>query len=245
MAARRWGLEVGGWLVGIPFTSAPVTFFLAIGPGPHFATQASVGIMAGTLSQAAFALAYAWCARWWRWGVCLGAATAAFAAVTVMLVWVRPGALVTFAAAVVVLVGVAGGDASALRSSARRCEAPGLGHPGADGGWHGIGGRAHCSRTLARAAARRLDRPLSSVCDGTGRVLPPLAGRTIGGGRAARPAPRIVRVRGLLSHSQPASRAGRHRARVRRRDSRRPGHPGSLAVCRPAARRGLIGHSLT
>jgi hypothetical protein len=39
LAARRWGSEVGGWLVGIPFTSAPVTFFLALGPGTHFAAQ--------------------------------------------------------------------------------------------------------------------------------------------------------------------------------------------------------------
>jgi hypothetical protein len=103
VAARRWGSEVGGWLVGIPFTSAPVTFFLAIGPGPHFAAQASVGILAGTLSQAAFALAYAWCARKWSWGVCLVAATGAFAAVTVVLVYVKASALVTFVAAVVVL----------------------------------------------------------------------------------------------------------------------------------------------
>ena len=103
MAARRWGSEVGGWIVGIPFTSAPVTFFLAIGPGPHFAAQASVGILAGTVSQAAFALAYAWCARTWSWGVCLGAATAAFAAVTVVLVYVKASALVTFAAAVAAL----------------------------------------------------------------------------------------------------------------------------------------------
>ena len=104
MAARRWGSEVGGWLVGIPFTSAPVTFFLAIGPGPHFAAQASVGILAGTLSQAAFALAYAWLAGKWGWGICLGAATVAFAAVTVVLVYVKASAPATFAAAAVVLV---------------------------------------------------------------------------------------------------------------------------------------------
>ncbi len=103
MAARRWGSEVGGWLVGIPFTSAPVTFFLAIGPGPRFAAQASVGILAGTLSQTAFALAYASCASRWRWGICLGAATAAFAAVTIVLLYVKANILVTFGAAVVAL----------------------------------------------------------------------------------------------------------------------------------------------
>jgi len=104
LAARRWGSEVGGWLVGIPFTSAPVTFFLAIGPGAHFAAQASVGILAGTISQAAFALAYAWCVRSFVWSVCLAAATIAFAAVTGLLVGLKATALVTFLAVVVVLV---------------------------------------------------------------------------------------------------------------------------------------------
>jgi hypothetical protein len=104
LAARRWGSEVGGWLVGVPFTSAPVTFFLAIGPGPHFAAQTAVGTLAGTLSQAAFALAYAWFARRWAWWVCLGAATIAFAAVTVPLLRLNATALVTFVAAVVTLM---------------------------------------------------------------------------------------------------------------------------------------------
>ena len=100
LAARRWGSEVGGWLVGIPFTSAPVTFFLAIGPGPHFAAQASIGILAGTISQAAFALAYAWCARKVGWTACLGAATLAFIAVTLALIPFGAGAFITFGIAV-------------------------------------------------------------------------------------------------------------------------------------------------
>jgi hypothetical protein len=104
LAARRWGSEIGGWLVGIPFTSAPVTFFLAIGPGPHFAAQASVGILAGTVSQAAFALAYAWLARRLPWSACLAAATVAFGVVTVVLLGVSATALVTFVVAVLVLV---------------------------------------------------------------------------------------------------------------------------------------------
>jgi len=104
LAARRWGSEIGGWLVGIPFTSAPVTFFLAIGPGPHFAAQASIGILAGTVSQAAFALAYAWLARRLRWTACLAAATVAFVVVTVVLLGVSATALVTFVVAMFVLV---------------------------------------------------------------------------------------------------------------------------------------------
>ena len=50
LAGRRWGSEIGGWLVGIPFTSGPIAFFLAVGPGLHFAADASVGILAGAVS---------------------------------------------------------------------------------------------------------------------------------------------------------------------------------------------------
>lgn len=103
LAARRWGSVVGGWIVGIPFTSAPVTFFLALGQGLHFAAAASVGILAGTISQAGFALAYAWCSRRWGWWVCLGAATLAFLALTGALLGVPATAAAFFAAAIVVL----------------------------------------------------------------------------------------------------------------------------------------------
>ena len=101
LAARRWGSEVGGWLVGIPLTSAPVTFFLAIGPGPDFAAQAAVGILAGTISQAAFALAYAWGARKFSWEVCLATATIGFVVVTAVMLALTGGPLVTFAIAVI------------------------------------------------------------------------------------------------------------------------------------------------
>jgi hypothetical protein len=104
LAGRRWGSEIGGWLVGIPFTSAPVAFFLAIGPGLHFAAQASVGILAGTISQAAFALAYSWGARKWSWPASFFAATIGFIAVTAVLVALTLPAVVTFVASLAVLV---------------------------------------------------------------------------------------------------------------------------------------------
>ncbi len=63
LAARRWGDAVGGWLVGLPLTSGPVSVFLAIEQGPSFAAQAADGSIAGVLSQAAFCLGYAAMAR--------------------------------------------------------------------------------------------------------------------------------------------------------------------------------------
>ena len=104
LASRRWGAEVGGWLVGIPFTSGPIAFFLAVESGVHFATDASVGILAGGLSQAAFAVAYSWTALrcGWKWSV--AAATLAFVLATVVLAVFKGSAAITLAMAVASLV---------------------------------------------------------------------------------------------------------------------------------------------
>lgn len=104
LAGRRWGSAVGGWLVGIPFTSAPVAIFLALDPGPRFAAEAAVGIMAGAISQAAFCLGYSWVAQRRGWAVSLLAAGGGFAVATLVLNPVRPPAAETFVLVTVVLV---------------------------------------------------------------------------------------------------------------------------------------------
>jgi hypothetical protein len=58
MAGRRWGDHMGGWLVALPLASGPVAFFLATDHGADFAARAAVGMLAGTISQVAFALVY-------------------------------------------------------------------------------------------------------------------------------------------------------------------------------------------
>lgn len=109
LAGRRWGAAVGGWLVGIPFTSAPVAFFLALEHGTGFAASASVGMMLGTISQAVFCLAYAWGAyRGAPWSVAFGLGCIGFAASTTLLnaadMLLAPGFLATLAALVAVLL---------------------------------------------------------------------------------------------------------------------------------------------
>ncbi|MBI4012962.1 MAG: hypothetical protein HY359_11670 [Candidatus Rokubacteria bacterium] len=85
LAGRRWGPAVSGWLVGLPLTSAPVAFFLALNEGVDFAATAAAGTMAGTISQAAFCVAYGWLA--FRGGRLLAVAAGclAFALATVAL----------------------------------------------------------------------------------------------------------------------------------------------------------------
>jgi hypothetical protein len=85
LAGRRWGAVVSGWLVGLPFTSAPIIFFLALSQGTAFASATATGTLAGGVSQVAFCLSYSWLA-WrggWLWALVGG--SLAFAVSTVAL----------------------------------------------------------------------------------------------------------------------------------------------------------------
>ena len=84
LAGRRWGPAVSGWLIGFPFTSAPIAFFLAINQGVAFAAAAAAGTMAGAISQAAFCVAYGWLAAR-GWPIALGVSCLAFALSTAAL----------------------------------------------------------------------------------------------------------------------------------------------------------------
>lgn len=59
LAARRWGPAIGGWLVSLPLTSGPVTFFLALDHGTGFAATAIVGSLMGLAAISGFTLAFA------------------------------------------------------------------------------------------------------------------------------------------------------------------------------------------
>ena len=110
LAGRRWGAAVGGWLVGIPLTSAPIALFLALDHGPSFAASASVGMLLGTISQAIFCLAYSFCAgRGVPWLASFGSGCVGFVASTVVLhllgsVPLMAASLATLMALVVVLL---------------------------------------------------------------------------------------------------------------------------------------------
>ena len=59
LAARRWGPAIGGWLVSLPLTSGPVTFFLTLDRGTTFAATSAVGSLVGLMAIAGFTLAFA------------------------------------------------------------------------------------------------------------------------------------------------------------------------------------------
>jgi hypothetical protein len=86
IAARRWGEAIGGFLVGLPLTSGPVSVFLALEHGPAFAVQATSGSLIATIGQAAFCLVYCRLAPR-GWLQALAGASATFAAVAGFMQW--------------------------------------------------------------------------------------------------------------------------------------------------------------
>jgi len=80
LIGRRWGQAVGGWLVGLPLTSAPIAFFLALERGTQFAADASNGSLLGIAAESTFCVAYAACARRLGWPGSLMVGSIAFAA---------------------------------------------------------------------------------------------------------------------------------------------------------------------
>ena len=104
-AARRWGPAVGGWIVGLPLTSGPISLFLAIERGAGFATEAAVATILGINGVAATVVTYALLARRWHWAVTTIASMGAFLVVAWALRPFHPSAWVAFAATIATLIG--------------------------------------------------------------------------------------------------------------------------------------------
>ena len=85
LAGRRWGAAVSGWLVGLPLTSGPVAFFLAVSHDRVFAFDAIRGTLSGGFSLIAFSLTYAWVAKRFNWVVSILAGVLVFAGMTMLM----------------------------------------------------------------------------------------------------------------------------------------------------------------
>ncbi len=85
LAGRKWGHAVSGWIVGMPLTSGPVIFFVALSHDLTFAANAALGVISGGLSLVAYALTYAWLATRFRWYIALTGGFLVFAMNTTFL----------------------------------------------------------------------------------------------------------------------------------------------------------------
>ncbi len=104
-AARRWGPAVGGWIVGLPLTSGPIAFFLALEHGPAFAARAALSTILGINAVAATVVTYALLARTWQWSTTTAASVLAFFATAAALSNLEPSPIAAFACTMVVLLG--------------------------------------------------------------------------------------------------------------------------------------------
>ena len=86
LAGRRYGHTISGLLVGLPLTSGPIAFILALQNGTTFSSASSKGILLGIISVGMFSLAYAWTAKRFNWISCLAAGWAAYFLVTFLLI---------------------------------------------------------------------------------------------------------------------------------------------------------------
>ena len=78
LAGRKFGPTVSGWLVGLPLTSGPVAFFLALEQGNVFAAHAALGTLMGVISLSAFAVVYCWLSLRFGWLLCWFGSWAAY-----------------------------------------------------------------------------------------------------------------------------------------------------------------------
>jgi uncharacterized membrane protein (GlpM family) len=104
MAGRRWGPAMSGWLVGLPLTSGPIAFFLALNQGVAFARAAAIGTLTGTISQAAFCLAYGWLAARFAWPLTVLASSLVFAGSTLVLQYLSLPLITLFLTVILVLI---------------------------------------------------------------------------------------------------------------------------------------------
>jgi hypothetical protein len=85
LTGRRWGSEASGWLMGLPLSSGPISFILALQYGTDFAARSAVGNLGGQVSVCVFCLAYSLAAGRFTWPVSAGLSVAAFMASTWLL----------------------------------------------------------------------------------------------------------------------------------------------------------------
>jgi len=67
LAGRKWGPAVSGLIVGLPLTTGPVIFLLALQNGADFAAHAAAGTLSGGIALITFTLVYAWLATRFSW----------------------------------------------------------------------------------------------------------------------------------------------------------------------------------
>jgi hypothetical protein len=124
IAEHRWGAAVGGWVLGLPLTSGPASFFLLAEHGPRFAENAARGTLLGLVGAGVFVAGYSLAAQGRSWLRSLLLAGLACASVTFTLSQVTLGLGTTLVFSGVVLGIVAVVAAAPKRVAATPAASP-------------------------------------------------------------------------------------------------------------------------
>lgn len=113
--AHRWGAAIGGWLLGLPIVTGPVSYFLLLEHGPRFAENAAIGTLLGFVGTAVFCAGYALTAKGKRPWQSLAVALTATVLATVVVSRIHP----TLGVAMLLVCSVLFALAMALRAPQR------------------------------------------------------------------------------------------------------------------------------
>ena len=84
LVARRFGPTIGGLIMGLPWMTGPVLYFLALDKGAEFGARAATGVELGALCIAVYITTYGLTARVMPWFAALPVAGVAFAAAALL-----------------------------------------------------------------------------------------------------------------------------------------------------------------
>jgi len=85
MVAHKWGPSVGGVVLGLPLTSGPVLFFLALEQGTSFAAASALGTLIGLISLSISCIVFSWLSFRLGWLACLIGCCLIFFTMTLVL----------------------------------------------------------------------------------------------------------------------------------------------------------------
>ena len=96
IVTRRWGASVGGLIIGLPLTSGPVLFFLALEQGSKFASGAAQGTLMGLISLSSSCLAYSLLSFRFSWRISFVGCCTAYLVASLLLYFVSAPLVLSF-----------------------------------------------------------------------------------------------------------------------------------------------------
>ena len=104
LAARRWGPAIGGLILGLPWMTGPVAYFLGLENGPAYLVAVTGGIELAVWGIGAFILGLGYASRVWPWLPSLLVAIICYGAIALLTQSLElPLALTTLISALVLL----------------------------------------------------------------------------------------------------------------------------------------------